>query len=361
MNNQTALIPITTDILDNIQTFSGVPQQALPQPVQAQGQHFSQQTLKRVQTEYTTAMSVQKPRSLTKVVHNVLEEAKLAGASFYYRWAQYDKTKKREVPVEGPSIDLAMALARSYGNCVLAVEAEENPDHFMIKGIFIDLESGFTCPRLYRQRKGQNLGGGMGDERKADIAFQIGQSKAQRNAIIKAMPAWLVDRAIEVAKEAELNRVQPENIVLSRQKVLDFFAQYGVAQERIEAKMHKKADEWGPSDIADLRGSATALREGRISANELFPVVEEPQGKAQPDEDKTETRAAPSSKNSAKSGPARMAKRGKAVEEDLLGTSEAQAREGVEMKSCPNREGEFVEVAYCDTQCTNRKGCPEFE
>jgi len=264
MDSQKTIDP---EVLDSIKPFSGLPGEAPPgEKLLDEGK-----ALQRVQTSYTTAIAVQKPRSIAKVAHNVLEEAKLAGASFYYGWTV--KTKSGSQKIEGPSIDLAMCLARNYGNCAVDVEGTETPTHFMLKGIFIDLESGFTCPRLFRQRKSQSLGGKMQKDidRQEDIVFQIGQSKAIRNAVIRAMPAWLVDRAIEEAKAAELRGIKPENIALARVKVIEFFAPYGITAERIEVKLGRKVDEWTPQDIVDLRGMATALKEGRVSADELFP------------------------------------------------------------------------------------------
>lgn len=253
---------LSPDVLNAIEPFSGAPQREI-----LQGGMAMQQT----KTTYTTAISVQKPRSIAKVTKNILEEAKLAGASFYYRWEVKNKKTGRKSIVLGASIDLTMAIARNYGNCVVDIEVEETASHYLFKGVFIDLESGFTVPRLFRQRKSQNIGSGYGDERAEDIVFQIGQSKAQRNAIDKAAPGWLIDQAIEVARTAEINKVDPENLHIARAKVLDFFGTYGVTTERIEASLERPADDWTSENIADLRASATALKEGRIGPDELFP------------------------------------------------------------------------------------------
>ena len=264
MDNQEALNP---EILNGIQSFSGTPEEmSAGERLIAEGK-----TLQRTQVSYVTAVKVQESRSLTKVTHNVLEEAKLAGASFYYGWPVTNKDGSIS-KIEGPSIDLAMCLARNYGNCAIDVEGTETLTHYMLKGIFIDLESGFTCPRLFRQRKCQSMGL-KNQDRQEDIVFQIGQSKAIRNAVIRAMPEWLITQAIEIAKSAELGKIKGENLALSREKVLSFFAPYGITQDRIEDKINKKADIWTAENIAELRGMATALKEGRVSADELFPIV----------------------------------------------------------------------------------------
>jgi len=202
-----------------------------------------------------------------------MEEAKLAGSAFYYRWEVFDRQKGRKVPIEGESIDMSMCLARNFGNDVVDVDVTETLSHYLFKGVFIDLETGFTAPRLFRQRKKQSISEKMDAERQEDIVFQIGQSKAIRNAIVRAMPKWLRDQMIDAAKGSELSKIKPENIHIARAKVMDFFGKYGITQDRIENERNKKADEWGPQDIVDLRGMATAVKEGRISPDELFPLI----------------------------------------------------------------------------------------
>ena len=254
------------EVLREIEPFQGI-------AVGGSGSDIVQsgQALQRVETPYTTAVAVQQPRSLTKVVKNVLEEARLARSAFYYKWSV--KGSKR--PIQGGSIDLARSIARNFGNVAVdIIEEPETMTHFKFKAVFIDLESGLNWPRLFRQRKGMNTG--MADkERAEDIIFQIGQSKAQRNAVYQGVPGWLVDKAIEVAEQAEISGIKNEGIEIARIKVIDFFTQYGADEERIEAKLGKKSDKWMENDIADLRAIATAIKEGRVSIGEVFPQVEE--------------------------------------------------------------------------------------
>lgn len=271
--------------LGNIVPFSGTPQEMAPMEriIAAGG------ALQKTQTAYTTAVAVQKPRSISRIAKNVLEEAKLAGPGFFYRWEVKNKKTKKKSIVQGASIDLAMCLARNYGNCALDIEVQETPTHFHFKGSFIDLETGFTVPRLYRQRKKQGIGGGYGDDRAEDIVFQIGQSKAQRNAIIKAAPNWLIEKAIEVAREAEINKIKPEHIALARAKAIEYFERYGITQDRIEAVVERPADQWTAENIVDLKATATALKEGRATPDELFPPIEqEPSADSDQSGDETE-------------------------------------------------------------------------
>ncbi len=360
--------------LSSIQPFSGMPQEMAPQ-ILSEGK-----ALQKVETKYTTAIAVQKPRSITRLLSNVLEEARMAGASFYYGWTA--KSKSGPVRIEGPSIDLAMCVARHYGNCALDIEASETPTHYMMKGYLIDLESGFTCPRLFRQRKSQSMGEKMDKDRQEDIVFQIGQSKAIRNAIVRAMPRWLMDRAIEVAKDAEIKNIKEEGPVVAQAKVLGFFKEYGITQERIEGQLGRPADEWTAQDIADLRANAIALKEGRIRADELFPVEEE----------RVEAEIKESEKKEKKTRKARKKKEEVEVEtltkQDVIGSVQkksesapdetagdpgtetptekilrlvtgAKMDENMKQPSipCPNRENKRIPANWCLQSCSDLGEC----
>jgi hypothetical protein len=155
----------------------------------------------KTQTSYHTAIAVQKPRSMAIFTAKVVEEAALCGEDFYFGWKQGGQQ------IEGVTIGGAMVMLRHYGNCALELDlVEEGPSHWIFKATFIDLESGMSLPRLFRQRKGESHQKSGGDaERNLDIAFQIAQSKCSRNVVLRAMPEWLVKKALAAAKAAEVD------------------------------------------------------------------------------------------------------------------------------------------------------------
>ena len=119
----------------------------------------------------------------------------------------------------------------------------------------------------------------MDAERQEDIVFQIGQSKAERNVIMKTMPGWLIEKAITVAEQAEIQQLKNENPAFARAKVLDYFERWGVSEPQLVGKIGRPVDRWTAEDIATLRGMATAIKDGLESVGELFPekvVDEEP-------------------------------------------------------------------------------------
>lgn len=226
------------------------------------------QALQQVKTQYVTAVTVQKPRDIGKIQEAVLREAAIAGAAFFYNWIVKTKDGPREI--EDISIDAAMCYFRNYGNCVLDNSVIVDETHFNFTASIVDLEHGTTFNRLYRQRRGQATGN-MNKDRAEDIAFQIGQSKADRNAINKYMPEWLKEQILDTAKKGELNKIDPKKLPETRQLAVKFFSSKGATQVRMEKALGKPLDKWMAEEILVLRGNMTGLKEGRVTIDELFP------------------------------------------------------------------------------------------
>ena len=228
--------------------------------------------VQRVQTQYTTAIAVQKPRSLKEVERRVLEESALLGSDAYYGWGA---GKDR---VEGPSKDLAMMMVRCYGNCALDMgEVQETRDAWIFTAKFIDLETGFTMSRQFRQAKGWTVHGKFDAARKDDIRFQIGQSKAIRNVVLNALPSWLVNRGLDKAKggvrEAIDARIKEHGLDKVQAKYLALLAELGASNAVVlEAMGRANAAQLTPEDLVILAGNYAALKSGAETTETLFPL-----------------------------------------------------------------------------------------
>jgi hypothetical protein len=235
----------------------------------------------RTQTAYQTAIAVHKKRDPVAVSEAILREAAEAGEEFVYRWRQKCQAGSQEdegdgkTTIEGLSIDGAMIMYRNWGNCALpTMIADETPSHFVISAEFIDLETGATLPRLYRQRKSGGPGGGMGAERKEDISFQIAQSKAQRNVIKQMMPGYLINRAIEVAKGKAADKyAKVEEWV---PKVIDYAKGIGVDEARLVARLRRPVTAWTKHDILAIRLSFRAIYDRESTIDDEFPPLQTP-------------------------------------------------------------------------------------
>lgn len=228
----------------------------------------------QLRTQYTTAQIVQRERTIKSVVKRVEDECEMAGDDVYYSWTQGGKL------IEGISIDGAMIMLRNYGNCTAEAQVvKEGPDFWVFDAVFIDLETGVTMSRQFRQRKSeahQSSGKNKDADRLLDIAFQIGQSKAIRNVIVNAMPVWLKDKAMAKAKQAADGKYA--DIPMWVEKSL---AAYGklkpraITKEDLEKKLGgKPTDLWTSGDIQLLLALHRGILARETNVDAEFPLPE---------------------------------------------------------------------------------------
>lgn len=276
----------------------------------------SGRALQQVRTSYVTAVAVQKPRELIRVEKKLLEEARLAGESFYYGWGV---GKNR---IEGPSIELATAAARCWGNCATEMApVQDMPTAWIFTASFIDLETGYTRTRQFRQSKNWTVHGQMDDERKTDIRFNIGQSKAERNVILKALPGWLIDKAMAAAKSGVREMIEgyikKNGLPAAIDIAMRALEKHGIKEDRVCAKFGLAAATALDLDaLVVIKGDLHAIESGQERAEALFPSVEELAGKSkteqlkdklkagqQPEKPKAEATTAPPSAPAEKAEP----------------------------------------------------------
>ena len=224
----------------------------------------------QTRTNYITAVTVQVPRDLESVRKRVIQEATYSREGFFYAWTQKDKSSPTgEKLIEGTSIDGAMILLRNWGNAVCEPDlVDETPSHWMLRATVVDLETGFTSARLFRQRKTQHIGRHDPD-RALDIQFQIAQSKALRNSIVRCVPEWLVDEAMEAAKGAAARRYA-DVAKHAAEAIAAYDRDFKVTLAQLERKIGKKRPDWIPADLVLLRAIYKGLKEGLSSVGQEF-------------------------------------------------------------------------------------------
>lgn len=221
--------------------------------------------------EIITAQKVAVKRNLQEIANEFKALCSIGGNAFFYRWEVNDKSSKTgKNIVEGPSIDLAMALVGVYGNCrISATPARETPTHIVFAARFIDYEKGVTVERTFQQRKNQSLG--MADkDRAADIVYQIGQSKAMRNAVVAALKT-LADQGVEWAKKGIIKRVS-DNPDGARGWLTEKLAQMDIPLANAEYVVAGKRDEWTPVQMARLFATIQSITDGYSTVTDEFPA-----------------------------------------------------------------------------------------
>jgi hypothetical protein len=249
--------------------------------------------LSRVQTRYMTAVRVEKPRELERIKSMLIQESQLGGEEFYYSWNVKGKGGK-PTRVEGGSIGLASTAARLWGNCVWTCNIEkEDDDSWDLVGLFCDLETGFNMERPFRQRKDMGItrrgeeGGGYGEARALDMAFQVGVSKCMRNLVLRSLPKSLLDQAIAQAKQAKVKVYeamikQPKQWQEMIGKVLKAFEKFKVDEAMLE-KVVGPTKGWTPKAMVEMEGMVQALKDG-YSVAEVFGLEEEAPAMDEPSE-----------------------------------------------------------------------------
>lgn len=229
-------------------------------------------TAMQVRGQYATAVSVQRPRKLAEVEDRLMQEAALSGTNFYYAWgAGKDK-------IEGPSIKLAMSAVRTWGNCAVELQpVQETRDAWIFTAAFVDLETGYTLSRQFRQAKDWTVHGKFDAARKDDIRFQIGQSKAIRNVVINAVPSWLIDKAIEKAKAGVMAKLQQaidaKGLDAVRDGVLEYLGRHGVTDEMVVYKYSRPTVKaLTIEDLVLMRADWDALNSGMDTVEHLYPT-----------------------------------------------------------------------------------------
>jgi hypothetical protein len=262
-------------------------------------------SMQQVRTAFTTAISVQKPRKLPEVESHLMAEADQAGENFYYGWGA---GKDR---VEGPSVGLALAAARCYGNCAVdLLPVQETIDAWVFTASFVDLETGFTLTRQFRQSKSWTVYGKFDAARKDDIRFQIGQSKAIRNVVMNAIPEWLVRKAMDRSKGGVREKI--EKLIAEQgastviEKAMGRLAEHGVDEEQMLAKFGRPTVRGLTiEDLVLIRGDLSALESGQDTVANLYPQAPAKQQDEQTGGATTDDLLSP--RPASKGGPKRMA------------------------------------------------------
>lgn len=230
-------------------------------------------TLQRTSTPFVTAVAVQRPRQRQQVLAEVRAELEWKPEAAYYSWTTKNKDGSRGV-VEGPSIKLAMSIAREWGNCsTYAVTEADEGTHWRFAGHFVDLERGFVSTRTYRQRKPIGGMGRMDADRTEDISYQVGQSKAIRNAVVNGIPEGLIAQAIQHAKTLTGKRLTSGGTAKSIERTVAAFARMGITQAQLEARLGVPAAKWEAEQFGELRGVWNAIEEGQTTAADEFAVA----------------------------------------------------------------------------------------
>lgn len=226
--------------------------------------------------DYCTAMLVPQPRDEEDALKRIEAECDADPKAMMYS-LPFKKKGGGSEPVEGGTIKFAMMIAREWGNCAASGRlVDENFSTYLFEGVYVDLQTGFNCVRPYRMSKprGKDNEGThkMSLERAEDMVFEIGVSKAIRNAVLNGMPARVVQRAMKRVKTALGRQIggggQGQGTAFDR--LLQSFAAMKVTKDDLVRYLDNKPSKtWTAEDIGTLKVAYDSIVAGELTVEQF--------------------------------------------------------------------------------------------
>src|SRR5260221_3988647 len=222
------------------------------------------------------------PRDERKILKDSLAELELVpetAEKAYYSIPFVDGKAGKTTLVQGLSIGSALGLARRWGNCASTVRClNEDPGGWDLEGGFIDFENNFHCGRPIRGSKLLKTKTGQVytlDERRASMAFGAHASKAQRNAVLAALPNYLKEAYFAKARQIVGGAPDAPAEAKKVEACLKAFGRFNVTEPMLVTYLGVDKAKWTGEDVANLRGLWAAINDDNISVADAFQIKPE--------------------------------------------------------------------------------------
>lgn len=205
--------------------------------------------------------------------------------------AMYEYPRGGQV-VTGPSIHLARAMARSWGNLDSGFKVlEQSAKESTVMAYCWDLETNyretkvFTVQHIRETKKGAYP---LTDSR--DIYEMVANQAARREraCILSVIPGDVVDAAIGQCNVTLASGGKMPLVDMVRALVKNFQEQYGVTAEMLEKYIGCKKEAFSQQSVVRLKNVYNTIRDGSASVEQYFdmstaaPVQSEPQDTPEP-------------------------------------------------------------------------------
>ncbi|MCM1556785.1 MAG: hypothetical protein NC087_04545 [Anaeroplasma bactoclasticum] len=217
-------------------------------------------------------LALNNPRNIQEVESKILG---MCSSIYLASEAEYEYPRGGQ-KITGPSIKLMSAIAQCYKNITSGyTEISRTKERAKIQTFAWDLENNykydleFEIP-LYRETKtGRTL---LTSDR--DIYELIANQAARRirKCIESVIPRYLIDMAIEKCHETLASKI---DVKTELKKLIQWLKSYqGIDLNQIEEKLGMNYEAFSHVQYTTIAKWCTALRDGTISKDELFPPKE---------------------------------------------------------------------------------------
>lgn len=244
---------------------------AIPGPANSEATKVEQsRAVAEVQAAIVAAKA--QPRSVSVATRQVMDSCKMRGLAerAFYRYSRGGSQ------ITGPSIHLAVELARCWGNIAYGVnELSRNDDkgESEMRAYARDLETNATVETTFIvPHKRDKRGGAVALTDMRDIYENNANNAARRlrECIFRVLPPWLVEEA-KAACHATIEHGGGVPLDQRRAKCLAAFERLFVTADQIEARIGRPVDKLTAADLAQLEVSYRSITRGEIDKDEEFP------------------------------------------------------------------------------------------
>lgn len=226
-------------------------------------------TVAEIQAQITVARACPRDEMQSSVaINGACERHSFAAA------AQYSYPRGGQV-ISGPSIRMAEALARYWGNVNYGFrELSRNDTGAEVEAYAHDLQTNTRVSRQFRVEFVRNTRQGakiLTDERdKYEMLANMAQRRV-RACILEIIPTDIVEDAVEVCNRTlSGDGSKPFKDLLK--EMLTHFDKWGITQEAIEDRLGHSYSQCIPNEYADLRKILVSLRDGDTKREDWFDM-----------------------------------------------------------------------------------------
>lgn len=181
--------------------------------------------------------------------------------------------------VSGPSIRLAEAIAREWGNLQYGIiEQERRGDESTMLAYAWDLETNVTSRAEFKVKhyRDSNRDGKKQLTEERDIYEAVANNGARRlrACILKLIPGDVVDAAVKQCDETIRARVNDLPTAIAQ--MLEAFGTLGVSKEQIEKRLRHRIDATNAAEIVAMRRVFTSIQDGMGSPADYFEIEQAP-------------------------------------------------------------------------------------
>lgn len=239
--------------------------------------------ISRAEIETGHALAMARPRSITEFMRTALDLAtmneEIADECIFAKPQRMkDPSTGRWVDgfIEGPSVRLAEIITFAWRNtrqAGLVVNRDPSLPYLVARGVYYDLETNnviaIDVDRSVVTKDGERFSANLITQN-ANAAVSI----AMRNACFKIIPRALWWQVYQAARKVVAG--DSKTLVARRDQALELLTKVGVSYERVLARMRVKGlADIGLDEIVTLKGLHNAIRDGEITAEEAFPLLQD--------------------------------------------------------------------------------------